>query len=300
MAKAIYVEIVIQGPLDDVWEKSQRPDLHERWDARFTSIEYLPRSGEGPQRFRYSTRLGFGMKVRGEGETAGERDLPDGARSTSLTFGSDDAKSLIVSGSGYWKYVPTAQGVRFFTSYDYATRFGALGRAFDAVVFRPLMGWATAWSFDRLRLWIERGIPPETSFQRAAIHSIARLALALVWIYQGLVPKILCPNSGELEIFRSTGVYPGRELLGVVALGIMQVLLGLVHVAAWNSRAPLVAGLVALAVLGTGGLIARPDLMILPFNPVSLILMMLALTGIDFATLRDVPTASRCLRRPKP
>ena len=25
------------------------------------------------------------------------------------------------------------------------------------------MGWATAWSFDRLRLWLEEGIDPATS-----------------------------------------------------------------------------------------------------------------------------------------
>lgn len=34
-------------------------------------------------------------------------------------------------------------------------------------MFHPLIGWATAWSFDRLRLWIERGIPPEVSRDRA-------------------------------------------------------------------------------------------------------------------------------------
>lgn len=300
MPKPIYVEIAIQGPLDEVWEKSQRPELHQRWDARFTSIEYLPRDGSGPQRFRYATRLGFGLEVRGEGEIAGERDLPGGARSSALAFGSDDPKSLIRSGSGYWKYVPTPRGVRFFTGYDYATRFGAAGRAFDALVFRPLMGWATAWSFDRLRLWIEHGVAPETSMLRSVVHAIARVAVAFAWIYQGLVPKILRPDTGELEIFRATGIYPGRELAGVMALGMAQVLLGLCHIAWWRSKWPLVAGLLALAILGGGGLIARPDLFILPFNPATLILMMAALSAIDLACARDLPTAMRCLRRPPP
>ena len=109
---------------------------------------------------------------------------------------------------------------------------------------------------------------------------LARATVAFVWIYQGLVPKILFPNTGELEIFRSTGIFPGKELTGVVALGVAQALLGVYHLVAWKSRAPLWAGLVSLAVLGTGGLISRPDLMILPFNPVSLILMMAALSVI--------------------
>ena len=298
MAKPIYVEILILGPLDEVWEKSQRPDLHERWDARFTSIEYLPGTEDGPQRFRYSTRLGFGMAIKGEGETVGERELAGGVRSSALKFGSDDPKSLIASGSGYWKYVPTPAGVRFFTGYDYATRFGLAGRALDAVIFRPLMAWATAWSFDRLRLWIEKGIPPETSFLRAAVHTLARLALAVVWIYQGLVPKILFPNTGELEIFKSTGIYPGRELTGVALLGVAQVTLGIIHLWGWRSKVPLILTLASLAILGGGGFIARPDLYILPFNPTMLIFMMAALTAIDLACLRDLPTASRCLRRP--
>lgn len=122
------------------------------------------------------------------------------------------------------------------------------------------------------------------------IHLIARVSVAIAWIYQGLVPKVLFPDTGELEIFRSTGILPGKELTGVVALGVAQALLGVYHLAAWKSRLPLWAGLVSLAILGGGGLIARPDLLILPFNPVTLILMMLALTAIDLARLREERT----------
>jgi hypothetical protein len=36
--------------------------------------------------------------------------------------------------------VPVVGGVRFLTWYDYEVRFGRLGRAVDAVAFRPLIG----------------------------------------------------------------------------------------------------------------------------------------------------------------
>ena len=120
---------------------------------------------------------------------------------------------------------------------------------------------------------------------------LARATVAFVWIYQGLVPKILFPNTGELEIFRSTGVYPGKELTGVMALGLAQTLLGLSHVIAWKSKAPLRIGLVVLLILGGGSLIVRPDLFILPFNPASLILMMAVLSFI--ALSGDVAAESR-------
>lgn len=153
--------------MDELWEKTQQPELHQRWDVRFTQIEYLPRVGDGePERFRYATRIGLGFRIKGEGESVGEKAGADGSRTSALRFSSADPRSLILEGSGYWRYVPTEQGVRFLTSYDYRTRFGMAGRALDRVVFRPLLGWATAWSFDRLRLWLEEGIEPEESARR--------------------------------------------------------------------------------------------------------------------------------------
>jgi hypothetical protein len=173
-AAPIYVETRIHAPLDEVWEKTQRPELHRRWDLRFTSIDYLPRAEGEPQRFRYATRLGLGHRVEGTGESVGERAGAAGARTSALTFRSDDRKSLIRQGSGYWRYVPTEDGVRFLTQYDYETRFGVGGRIIDRLVFRPLLGWATAWSFDRLRLWLEDGIPPERSRRLARARRCLR------------------------------------------------------------------------------------------------------------------------------
>jgi hypothetical protein len=63
--------------------------------------------------------------------------------------------------------VPTEQGTRFLTGYDYEPGWGAVGRVVDRVVFRRALGWATAWSFDRLRLWRDEGVPPETALRRA-------------------------------------------------------------------------------------------------------------------------------------
>jgi hypothetical protein len=171
MGTPLYIETTIAGPIGQIWDLTQTPALHARWDLRFSTIEYLPRpAASQPQRFRYTTRLGFGLKIVGMGETFGDQDPPGGQRTSALQFWSDDPKSLIRSGSGYWKYTPVAGGVRFATQYDYEVRFGALGRAFDTLVFRPLMGWATAWSFDCLRLWVEQGIPPEVQVWRSLVR----------------------------------------------------------------------------------------------------------------------------------
>ena len=71
----IYVEILICVGVDEIWRRTQVPDLHEQWDLRFTTIDYLPKHSEAePQKFLYSTRIGFGLKINGEGESTGTRE----------------------------------------------------------------------------------------------------------------------------------------------------------------------------------------------------------------------------------
>ena len=46
--RPIYVESRIRASMDQVWNATQNPDQHQRWDVRFGSIAYLPFSG-GPR-----------------------------------------------------------------------------------------------------------------------------------------------------------------------------------------------------------------------------------------------------------
>ncbi len=177
MSSVIYVETAIKCSLDEIWERTQNPKMHEKWDLRFTEIDYLPVSDAHLQRFLYKTRIGFGLEICGEGETVGQKSAID-SRTSALRFWSDDPRSLIQEGSGYCKYETTKSGVRFLTAYDYRIRFGWFGALMDRC-FRPLMGWATAWSFDRLRLWIEEGLDPRTVLRKAIYHAISRIFLSI-------------------------------------------------------------------------------------------------------------------------
>jgi uncharacterized membrane protein YphA (DoxX/SURF4 family) len=295
----VYVEILIRAPMDAIWTHTQTTELHERWDLRFSDIDNLPQvSLTEPQRFRYTTRLGFGIAISGDGKTAGQRDLPDGSRASALRFGSAQPLSIIREGSGYWKYVPTADGVRFLTSYDYETRFGRAGAAFDRFVFRPLIGWATAWSFDRLRLWLEQGIEPAQALRQAVIHGIARVGLAAVFLYHGLVPKILGPDPQEVQMFGDVGVPAANIGQAAVALGIAEIVLAVGLLALWHSRW-LPAICAAFAIVSTAIVaVASPRYLGAAFNPVTLNLGVLCLASIDHVALRGLPSAGQCRRRP--
>ena len=293
---SIYVETRVRGRLEDLWQRTQDPLLHERWDLRFSEIQHLPRPEGEPQRFRYETRIGFGLRIRGEGESTGSGDGAAGERTSALRFWSDDPKSLIREGSGYWRYVPTADGVRFLTWYDYRTRFGRLGRVIDRLAFRPLMGWATAWSFDRLRLWIEKGIDPALSMQRSLVHAVARLALAAVFLYQGLVPKLVFRHASELAMLSDAGLQAGTAERVLVVIGVAEVALGAVLLTAWRVRWPFAVILVLMPVALVGVSVVSPSVLAAAFNPVALNVAVAGLAAVAWLTGTDLPSASRCLR----
>lgn len=296
---SLHIEILVRAPMAALWEHTQRPDLHERWDLRFSSIEHLPRPDEwAPQRFLYTTRIGFGLSIAGEGESVGERDLPDGSRSSALRFWSEAPLSIIREGSGYWKYVPAGDGVTFLTRYDYETRFGWAGTFIDRAVFRPLLGWATAWSFDRLRLWLETGLTPEQARRNALVHAAARVSLAAVFIYHGLVPKLLARHPSEIAMLDDAGVPASLAAPLLVGVGLAEVLFGVALLAAWLHRWPMVACLAAMAVATVSVALHSPATFVAAFNPFSLNLLVATLATVDLIVLDGVPSARRCRRVP--
>jgi hypothetical protein len=153
MPRPLYIEARIRADMDALWEATQDPALHQRWDLRFTGIDYVdsadsldgldnPNSAAAQaQRFRYTVRVRIlGITLSGTGVCVGERRRIDGTRTSALRFASPHPLSLLAEGSGYWRYVPTDDGVRFLTGYDYRPRWGLCGRIGDRALFRPLIG----------------------------------------------------------------------------------------------------------------------------------------------------------------
>ena len=277
-----------------LWDATQSPRQHARWDARFSAIEYDGAAPSGTaQRFSYVTRIGFGLAVRGWGETKGEAD----GRGSALRFGSDDNKSLIRDGAGCWTYRPFttndgAPATHFATLYDYHARFGRLGRFIDRVAFRPLMQWATRWSFDRLRLWLERGLEPELALRVWLAKVAARTGLALGWVYEGLLPK-LYRTQAEVDLVARSHLYwptPGATL---TALAVGEIAGGLWLLTGRGERAAAWISLILLAGLGTLCAIHEPGLLYHPFGGFSKNLGLMACAAVVLLLAEVAPTASR-------
>ncbi|HEV7225817.1 MAG TPA: DoxX-like family protein [Pirellulales bacterium] len=291
---SVYVAAEIQAPLEELWRRTQDPLEHQRWDLRFTEIEYLPRPDcSRRQRFVYRTRMG-GLSIAGRGETVGSRESATGQRVSALQFWSDDPKSLIREGSGYWKYIPGENSVRFLTVYDYRVRYGLPGRLLDTLIFRPWMAWATAWSFDRLRLWIEKGIDPAVSLRMSAMHWLARLGVAFVWLYQGIAPKLYRIAPDEMAMLRDAGISSDAAAFVLHVLGWLEIAFA---IGVLTARRPeklfaFTLGLMAAATAAVA--VYSPSFLTAAFNPVSLNVAVAVLAGIGWLSSRNLPSARRC------
>ncbi|WP_227990632.1 DoxX-like family protein [Flavisolibacter ginsenosidimutans] len=282
-----------------MWTYTQDPSTHQQWDLRFSEITYLPKDNPtSPQRFLYSTKIGFGFKVNGIGESVATKTKDSGESTSVLKFSSDSNLSVIRQGSGYWKYVPEQGGIKFFTGYDYQTRWGIFGQIFDKFIFRPLMVWATAWSFDCLKNWIEKGLHPKQVIKAKLTVVISGIALSLVWIYQGLIPKLLFTDTGEVEILKQSGLFTGNEKSVLTFIGWAEILFGL-SILFIHKKFLHIINIFALLLLSATAFFSNAMIFTFPFNPFSLNLSMIAISTIAILNVGCLPKASNSITKQK-
>jgi hypothetical protein len=130
---------------------------------------------------------------------------------------------------------------------------------------------------------------------------VARVALAAIWLYQGLVPKLLVPDGGELAILAGAGLTPGSALVVLRLLGAAELAFAAALLWWWRSPILLLINVAALVVLGLGAAISAPEVYVAPFNPATLSAAMIALSAVGIVAGRGpLPSARRCRRRPPP
>ncbi|TYS28585.1 hypothetical protein [Bacillus pumilus] len=186
--KPVYVETTIHAPIEKVWEYTQNPKLHEQWDLRFSTISFNEPQNEQPQSFLYEKHLGFGLSVTGTGAYRTRIMDERNERASSLKFKSSHPLSFIKEGGGYWKYMKTSDHIVFQTQFDYETKEGKGWAWADRILFRPMIGCMTAFSFGALKVWLEKGTHPRLLLERTLAHYGICLLFAIVWLCQAVIP----------------------------------------------------------------------------------------------------------------
>jgi uncharacterized membrane protein YphA (DoxX/SURF4 family) len=92
----------------------------------------------------------------------------------------------------------------------------------------------------------------------------ARIALGLVWLYEGLVPKLLFLRDDELALVARSGLVWRTPAWTLLVMGVAQILVGLWLIVGWSERtAVLVATawmiiLIFLVAAGNPGMLTDP------------------------------------------
>ncbi|WP_192980867.1 DoxX-like family protein [Pseudomonas sp. EggHat1] len=132
-----------------------------------------------------------------------------------------------------------------------------------------------------------------TDRRLAQIAWLARLALALVFIWHGLAPKILWLSPDEVAMIAVHGLpdHPlfAPQLIAAVG-GIAEILLGVLLLTVRRQRWPLLVAGAVLLVLLLDVVLLSPHLLIQAFNPLSTNLAALALCAV--AWLAEAPSAA--------
>lgn len=68
------------------------------------------------------------------------------------------------------------------------------------------------------------------------IKVISRVALGLVWLYEGLVPKLLFLRADELDLVQRSGVFWRTPEWTLQVLGILQIAFGVWLIVGWAER----------------------------------------------------------------
>ncbi|VXD02063.1 DoxX-like family protein [Pseudomonas sp. 8Z] len=132
-----------------------------------------------------------------------------------------------------------------------------------------------------------------TDVRLLRIALLARLTLAVVFIWHGLVPKILCLSPDEVAMIAAHGLpdHPlfAPPLIAAVGGG-AEILLGILLLIVRRRRWPILLVGAALLVLLLDVALLSPHLLIQAFNPLSTNLAGLALCAV--AWLAESPTAT--------
>ena len=127
----------------------------------------------------------------------------------------------------------------------------------------------------------------------ARIYALSRLTVAFIWLYHGLVPKLLAADPDEAALLRAAGLAPQHVTTLIHAIGLAEIVFGVALLAAWRARwlfgitILLMIAALALVAVGSPGYLTRA------FNPVTLNIATIALSVIGLLSGKRMRDATR-------
>ena len=110
----------------------------------------------------------------------------------------------------------------------------------------------------------------------SVVERLSRLALALVWVYEGLVPKILFTTEMEVDLVARSGLYWPTPRAMLLFVGACEIAGGLWLLTGRATRTAAALSVALLGVVGTMCAVLEPSILYHPFGGLSKNLGLLA------------------------
>ena len=98
------------------------------------------------------------------------------------------------------------------------------------------------------------------------LKRVARFCLGFIWIYLGLVPKLLMPVPLEHEVVRRTGLYLSSPGLTIQMIGVFEIGLGIWLITGYKERLACIVTSGFLIILMILAVMVEPLLLAGPFG----------------------------------
>lgn len=118
--------------------------------------------------------------------------------------------------------------------------------------------------------------PSDAGAALASVERTARVALAAVWVYEGLVPKILFTTQQEIDLVTRSGLYWPTPQAMLVFTGMCEIFGGLWLLSGRATRVAAGLSIALLLVVGTMCAALEPGILYHPFGGLSKNLGLLA------------------------
>jgi uncharacterized membrane protein YkgB len=115
---------------------------------------------------------------------------------------------------------------------------------------------------------------------------VCRYVIAFIWIYQGIVPKLLGPHTDELRMNMALGLSDAQAHLLSYIGGAMEVVLGLIVLVFYRSRWPYITTIIVLFGLFAFTLFFVPEFTVSAFNSTTVNLAVCTLSVIALSEVR--------------
>jgi uncharacterized membrane protein YphA (DoxX/SURF4 family) len=122
---------------------------------------------------------------------------------------------------------------------------------------------------------------------------VSRLALGLVWFYEGLVPKLLFVRADQVELVRRSGLYFGTPEFFLQLLGAAQVAFAIWLLIGFRERLAVAIGTLGMWILIVLVAMANPSMLTDPYGA---LIKDLCLTACAYTVWSLAPLTARQTR----